>query len=88
MNVQFVDVREPNETPKIGSINILTIPLGQLEKRQDELESHKKTIVFCQSGMRSKQAVQFLEKNGIDQCMSLKGGAIKLVEFTKDISIH
>jgi adenylyltransferase/sulfurtransferase len=87
-NVQFVDVREAHEMPKISSIDVLSIPLGQLEKRWNELESDKKTIVFCQSGMRSRQAVHLLEQKGMGNCLSLNGGALKLVEFIKDISFH
>ncbi|NER11868.1 molybdopterin-synthase adenylyltransferase MoeB [Leptobacterium flavescens] len=74
----FLDVRETHEQPKIDDVSPVYITLGELENRMDSLDKEKEWIVFCQSGMRSKKAVELMNKNGFKNTASLKGGAIAL----------
>lgn len=71
-NVQFIDVREPNEQPKIKSLNVTYIPLSILEKNLKKIDSENDKILFCQSGIRSKKAVSILSKNNKKNCFSIK----------------
>lgn len=82
-NIQFIDVREPNELPKIDGLNVTYIPLSQLEKNIINIESDKKKVLFCQSGIRSKQATQFLKKLNIKNCFSLIEGASAIKNYIK-----
>lgn len=79
-NVQFIDVREIHELPKVDIINPIHIPLGELEQQLDKIDSEKENIIFCQSGIRSKKAVALLQKNSINNCYSLKKGALAILE--------
>lgn len=70
---QLIDVRETYEyeADNLGGIHI---PLGDLEKRIAEIIPGKMTIVHCQSGKRSAQAVEMLIEKGFKDIYNLKGG--------------
>lgn len=82
-NVQFIDVRELNELPKLDLSNCDQIPLGELEQQLAQIHSEKNIIVVCQTGIRSKTAITLLQKHNIFNCHSLKGGALALIEQLK-----
>lgn len=79
-NIQFVDVRELHEEPKIKLPNSLCIPLSELENAFKQIDTSKKIVVFCQSGIRSKKAVEILLNQGVTNCYSLRGGVMSLIE--------
>lgn len=79
-NVQFIDVRETHEQPKVNIINVVQIPLSELEQQLGKINSEKENIIFCQSGIRSKKAVVLLQENNINNCYSLKEGALAIIE--------
>lgn len=61
----LVDVRTSGEFAGghvKGSVNI---PLDQLASNLIKFKNKKNTIVFCQSGGRSRQAKLILEQNGL-----------------------
>ncbi len=62
----IIDVREPFEF-SMGHVDDATnIPLGQIPAHIDEFRAQEKPIIFyCRSGMRSGQAVSFLEGLGV-----------------------
>ncbi len=72
-DIQYIDVREAHEKPRIALEGLLEIPLGDLENQLEIISKDKKTIIFCQSGVRSRQAVLKLQPT-ISDCYSLKGG--------------
>ena len=82
-NVQFIDVRETNEQPQLDLQNCVQIPLNQLEQKLNQIHSDNYNIIFCQTGIRSKIAVELLQKHNINNCYSLKGGATAIVEQIK-----
>jgi rhodanese-related sulfurtransferase len=61
----LVDVRTSGEFASghvKGSVNI---PLDQLTSNLNKFKNKKNTVVFCQSGGRSRQAKLILEQNGL-----------------------
>ncbi|TJY34654.1 HesA/MoeB/ThiF family protein [Pontimicrobium aquaticum] len=82
-NIQFIDVREPHEEPKVTLDNCIQIPLKELETKTNQIPTDKTIIAFCQSGIRSKTAVEILEKHSITNCFSLKEGALAIIEQQK-----
>ena len=74
-NLQFIDVREAHEHPKISVEGLIHIPLQYLKTKIKEIPNNKNIIVFCQSGIRSKTAVEILRNNDITSSYSLKEGA-------------
>lgn len=71
-----LDIRESHEFNKGHIIDSLHIPLGKLDERRHELESHKSRpiVVVCQSGARTSSACNTLVKNGFEKVFTLRGG--------------
>lgn len=70
---QLLDVRTREERNQFN-LGGLHIPLNELQYRIEELES-RDVVVYCQSGMRSKKAIEVLRKNGfMANTINLKGG--------------
>ena len=84
-NIQFIDVREPNEQPKVEGVSVTKIPLSELENQLEKLSIDKEIAIFCQSGVRSKQAVFILKQNNILDCYSIKEGALEINRYIKEL---
>lgn len=80
-NVVFLDIRNPDESPKLTQSNCVQIPLSELETQLYELDPNSKIIVFCQSGIRSKRAVEILKKNQFTSALSIIGGMNAMTKF-------
>ena len=52
------------------------IPLGDLSKRVNELDSSREIVAHCRSGKRSAEAVEFLQRAGFRKILNLKGGIL------------
>lgn len=65
--------REPQEY-EICILGAHLIPLRQLPKRHKELDPNKEIVVYCHTGSRSQQAVEFLYESGFKNVKSLVGG--------------
>ena len=85
-NIQFIDVRETSELPKIEHITITSIPLNDLEKNLEKLDTNKRLIFFCQSGKRSKQAVSILKQLKINNCFSIKETSSEIKKQLENIN--
>lgn len=71
---RLIDVREAHEF-KAGHIpGAVNIPLSQIGGRLSEISKDGDVFVYCQSGMRSKQAAKMLLKNGFSEINNLMGG--------------
>ncbi|MDQ1166785.1 HesA/MoeB/ThiF family protein [Flavobacterium sp. SORGH_AS_0622] len=85
--VLFLDVRNEDELPKINLKNSLQIPLVNLENEIKKLNSNQTIYVFCQSGIRSKIAVELLQKHQFKNIKSIAGGALAMKESLHEKSI-
>ena len=72
----LIDVREPHEFQICRIAGSTLIPLGDVPKRMNELNSADEIVVHCRSGMRSAQAVELLMKAGFRKIHNLKGGVL------------
>jgi adenylyltransferase/sulfurtransferase len=72
----LIDVREPHEYQICRIPGSKLIPLGEIPKRLNELNSAEQIVVHCKSGTRSAQAVQLLMKAGFRKIHNLKGGIL------------
>lgn len=71
----IVDVREPHERAIIRFPNAIVIPIGQLARRQKELNPDVDTIFICREGKRSILAINTLREAGyVGPMYNLKGG--------------
>ena len=71
----ILDVREPHEY-QICNLNGKLIPLGELPRRVNELDSSVEMVVHCRSGKRSADAIHFLQTAGFKKMWNLKGGVL------------
>jgi adenylyltransferase/sulfurtransferase len=74
-DVVFLDVRNWDENPKIVIENSIQIPLDILENEIWKLNVGSTVLAFCQSGIRSKKAVEILRKHNFKNVKSIIGGA-------------
>ncbi|MGN0347763.1 MAG: molybdopterin-synthase adenylyltransferase MoeB [Lachnospiraceae bacterium] len=78
----IVDVREPHERAIHRFPNAIVIPIGQLSRRQKELDPDIDTIFVCKEGQRSILAIKTLREAGYKGPLyNLKGG----IESAKNI---
>lgn len=74
IRVMLVDVRQPGEFAQ-GHIDGATlIPLDTLPTSYQQIPKNVKLVVYCRSGHRSAQAVEFLRSHGYTRAVSLQGG--------------
>ena len=73
-DVIMLDVREPVEIQICHLDNAKHIPMGQIPSKLDELPKDKDVVVFCHMGVRSKQVINYLRRNGFSRVYNLKGG--------------
>ncbi len=73
---QLIDVREINER-EFTNIGGEHIPMAKIVTSMDKLSRDKDVIIYCRSGVRSGQVVNFLEANhGFTNLFNLKGGIL------------
>jgi adenylyltransferase/sulfurtransferase len=78
----IIDVREPHERAIVRFPDAIVIPIGQLARRQKELNPDIDTIIICREGKRSILAINTLREAGYrGPLYNLKGG----MEAAKDI---
>jgi rhodanese-related sulfurtransferase len=71
---QLIDVREPNEFEGGHILGARNIPMSQMKTRMKEIRPDLPVYLYCQSGMRSGRAAQFLHRKGYKQLTQLQGG--------------
>jgi rhodanese-related sulfurtransferase len=71
---QLIDVREPNEFEAGHILGSRNIPMSQMKMRMKEIRSDLPVYLYCQSGIRSGRAAQFLYRRGYRDLTQLQGG--------------
>lgn len=76
LNATLVDVRSPQEYKEGHLEKSINLPLYDLEKSSlKQLKNKQNTIIlYCQSGSRSKKAMQILKNQGYSHVYQLEGG--------------
>jgi adenylyltransferase/sulfurtransferase len=75
----IVDVREPFEAAICAIPGARLIPLGELERRLNELDPASEIVVHCKSGARSGRAVAILREKGFGGAVNLTGGILRWI---------
>ena len=70
----LLDVRQPGEYEKNHIPGSKLIPIGELDKRLDEIDPRKPVLTYCAIGGRSRVASQMLAGKGFDQVINMSGG--------------
>jgi molybdopterin/thiamine biosynthesis adenylyltransferase/rhodanese-related sulfurtransferase/molybdopterin converting factor small subunit len=75
-NFLLLDVREPHEYQICNIPGAKLIPLGDLPKRVNELDSSVEIVAHCKMGGRSAKAVDFLKQAGFKKVKNMTGGIL------------
>ena len=70
----LIDVREPWEYQPRRAQGAVSIPLSQFMQRYAEIPREHEALIICEHGVRSLQAVKFLERQGYTHAVSVDGG--------------
>lgn len=81
-DISLIDVRESNEYQICHIQGARLMPVSELQKRLNELDTSDETILYCHHGIRSKKAVEFLQQLGFKKTKHLAGG---IDEWAKQI---
>lgn len=85
--VRLIDVREPQEHAICHIEGARLIPMNTVPLHLQELDDDgARIIVFCHHGMRSLSAVDWLRRQGVENCQSMSGG-IDLWSLTIDPAV-
>jgi rhodanese-related sulfurtransferase len=85
---QLIDIREADEL-EICCLGGQHIPLGEIEKRKNEISREKTVILHCKSGKRAEMAVLFLQQNhGFTNLYNLSNGILGFSEINPDVTIY
>ena len=78
----LVDVRIPEQFAEKSAASAVNIPLTTIEDNLDFFRKQKNIVVFCNSGKQATQAVEILNKNGIQNVYN--GKTLKNVDAIKN----
>ena len=72
----LLDVRSPQEYRENHLSCSINVPLYNIESNCNEMLPNKEDtiIIYCQSGNRSKRAMQILQKDGYTNLYNIAGG--------------
>lgn len=82
--IQLIDVREDNERAftNIGGDHIA---MGTIVQNIDKISRDKDVIIYCRSGSRSGNVVNYLQQNhGFTNLFNLKGGILAWADQIDD----
>ncbi|SHI66877.1 Rhodanese-related sulfurtransferase [Hymenobacter daecheongensis DSM 21074] len=73
--LQLIDVREPEEYEYCRIEGSQLISLGDIPGRADELPTDRPVVLICHHGVRSGQALAYLQhRHGLTNLLNLRGG--------------
>lgn len=70
----LLDVREHVEYQTASVEGSLSIPMGEIPSRLQELDPDAHIVAMCHSGIRSMNVTVWLRDQGFDRVQSLRGG--------------
>jgi rhodanese-related sulfurtransferase len=76
----LLDVREPWEYAQAHVVEARLIPLGELERRINEVPRDQPILVICHSGQRSLAAATYLRQRGYPEVSNVDGGTAAWIE--------
>ncbi len=72
-----LDVRNPDEMPRVTEFEHLCIPLSELGRNLHRIEKNRSVVIFCQTGVRSITAANLVAgRLGHTRVYNLKGGIV------------
>lgn len=79
-NYTIIDVREPYER-EICSINAISIPMGEIHEKYQDIPQSSKAVVMCRTGQRAEAVINYLESNfQLNNLWLLEGGLMAWID--------
>jgi molybdopterin/thiamine biosynthesis adenylyltransferase/rhodanese-related sulfurtransferase len=75
--LDLIDVREPGEWAIARIDGARLIPLAQIPASLASLDKAREIVVMCRSGVRSANAVRFMQREGFARVRNLTGGILR-----------
>jgi rhodanese-related sulfurtransferase len=73
--LRMIDVREPEEHRICRIEGARLIPMRSIPQHLQELDdAGEDIVVFCHHGVRSLSVVEWLRRQGVENCRSMSGG--------------
>jgi adenylyltransferase/sulfurtransferase len=76
-DIDFVDVREPNELEKARIEGARLVPLSSFEAAIPSFDWGRDVVLFCKVGARSARAARRLQAAGFTRVWSMAGGILR-----------
>lgn len=77
-HLDLIDIRTPAEIERGVIPNAKTLPMHLIPLNIDYFSlSQKQIVIYCRTGSRSAQACRFLNQQGINNVINLRGGIVK-----------
>ena len=73
-NPVLLDVRDPHEWEISSLDNALRIPKSRVVARADEIPRDQEVVVYCKTGVRSRDSILALQNLGFTNLINLTGG--------------
>lgn len=73
-HVRLIDVREPEEHAICHIEGAELIPMRTVPQHLQDLDGDIHLCIFCHHGVRSLSVVDWLRRQGVDNCQSMAGG--------------
>lgn len=72
----LIDIREPFEwnIANLGEHGARLVSLGDLPDAMDDLDRDQEIVLYCRTGSRSQQALEYMRANGFERIAHLRGG--------------
>jgi rhodanese-related sulfurtransferase len=70
----LLDVRETWEFEICHINGSVNIPMGQISRQLEQLQTTSEVIVICHHGIRSQQVISFLQQRSVAALVNLDGG--------------
>ncbi|WP_169891032.1 rhodanese-like domain-containing protein [Litchfieldia alkalitelluris] len=74
-DVVLIDVRQPYEYKAKHLPGAINVPISHLKRKNEMIPEDKEIILYCQTGIRSKNAARMIKKkHKVSSISHLKGG--------------
>jgi rhodanese-related sulfurtransferase len=70
----LVDVRTPGEMAQGVLPGAVAVPMHLVPLKLEEWRNHRKIVFYCRTGARSGQVCAFMQQQGLDNAINLRGG--------------
>lgn len=75
-NIYLLDVRTPQEYSQARLSGSVLIPIGEFERRVNEVPKNRPVLVYCAVGSRSKPVASYLSKHGNKEVYNMTDGIV------------